>query len=84
MNILFFINSILLGIALAMDAFSVSVANGLNEPNMSKTKVLTIAFTFGEFQFAMPMLGWFFVDILLNKFSSFQKFIPWKVLNIRS
>lgn len=60
-----------------MDAFSVSVANGLNEPNMSKTKVLTIAFTFGEFQFAMPMLGWFFVDILLNKFSSFQKFIPW-------
>ena len=28
----FFFNSILLGIGLAMDAFSVSLANGLNEP----------------------------------------------------
>lgn len=31
-NILFFFNSVLLGVGLAMDAFSVSLANGLNEP----------------------------------------------------
>ena len=34
---LFFINSILLGVGLAMDAFTVSLANGLAEPDMTKT-----------------------------------------------
>ena len=35
----FFFNSILIGIGLAMDAFSVSLANGLNEPFMHKRKI---------------------------------------------
>lgn len=80
MNILFFVNSILLGIGLAMDAFSVSVANGLNEPNMSKSKTLGISFTFGIFQFAMPMIGWLCVHYLLSSFQAFQKYIPWIAL----
>lgn len=80
MDFLFFINSILLGIGLAMDAFSVSVANGLNEPNMSKTKSLGIAITFGVFQYAMPMIGWICVHFLLESFNSFQKYIPWIAL----
>lgn len=80
MDLLFFINSILLGIGLAMDAFSVSVANGLNEPNMSKVKIFIISNTFGVFQFAMPMIGWVCVHYLLESFSSFQKFIPWIAL----
>ena len=33
----FIINSILLGVGLAMDAFSVSMANGLNAPKMSRS-----------------------------------------------
>ena len=77
MNSLFFINSILLGVGLAMDAFSVSVANGLNEPNMSKTKSLGVSLTFGVFQFAMPMIGWVCVHFLLESFNSFQKYIHW-------
>ena len=32
-NFLFFMNSALLGVGLAMDAFSVSLANGMNEKN---------------------------------------------------
>lgn len=80
MNSLFFINSILLGVGLAMDAFSVSVANGLNEPNMSKTKSLAVSLTFGVFQFAMPMIGWVCVHFLLESFNSFQKYIPWIAL----
>lgn len=80
MDLLFFINSILLGIGLAMDAFSVSVANGLNEPNMPKTKSLGISLTFGIFQFAMPMIGWVCVHFLLESFNSFQKYIPWIAL----
>ena len=42
-NILFFFNSVLLGVGLAMDAFSVSLANGLNEPHMSRRRMLGIA-----------------------------------------
>ena len=39
-SLLFVLNSILLGVGLAMDAFSVSLANGLNEPFMRKKKML--------------------------------------------
>lgn len=80
MDLLFFLNSILLGVGLAMDAFSVSVANGLNEPNMSKSKSFVISLTFGVFQFAMPMIGWVCVHYLLESFNSFQKYIPWIAL----
>ena len=34
-SFLFFFNSALLGVGLAMDAFSVSMANGLHDPKMS-------------------------------------------------
>lgn len=37
-NVLFFVNSVLLGVGLTMDAFSVSLANGLNEPKMREEK----------------------------------------------
>lgn len=76
----FILNSVLFGIGLAMDAFSVSVANGLNEPNMKKSKMLGIAGVFSFFQFFMPMAGWFCVHTIANLFTSFQKFIPWIAL----
>lgn len=80
MDILFFLNSILLGIGLAMDAFSVSVANGLNETKMKQGKMLVISLCFGIFQFAMPMIGFLCVHYLLKEFESFQKYIPWIAL----
>ena len=49
-SLLFFTTNIFLGIGLAMDAFSVSMANGLNEPHMNKGRVCTIAGVFGGFQ----------------------------------
>ena len=54
----FFLMSIGLGSGLAMDAFSVSLANGLNEPKMKKPRMLTIAGVFAGFQFVMPLIGW--------------------------
>ena len=74
------LNSIVLGIGLAMDAFSVSLANGLNEPKMKKARVTLIASTFAGFQFIMPVIGWFCVHNLAEKFEAFQKFIPWIAL----
>ena len=76
----FFLNSILLGFALTMDAFSVSIADGLNEPRMKKKKMLFIAGTFAFFQFAMPLLGWACVYALLEKFKAFQYVVPWIAL----
>jgi len=74
------INSILLGIALAMDAFSVSIANGLEEPSMRKGRVCAIAGVYSFFQFAMPLIGWFFVHSVAEMFLTFQPVIPWIAL----
>lgn len=76
----FFLTSILLGVGLAMDAFSVSLANGLNEPNMKGGRMCGIAGVFSFFQFAMPMIGWVCVHTLVEMFSAFEKFIPWIAL----
>jgi len=76
----FFWNSILLGIGLAMDAFSVSLANGLSEPKMKARKVCGIAGTFALFQALMPMIGWFCVHNLMKLFKVFQGMIPWIAL----
>ena len=79
-NFVFFLNSGLLGVGLAMDAFSVSLANGLHDPRMSRRRSAIIAGTFAGFQAAMPMLGWVCVHTIVELFSSFEKFIPWIAL----
>lgn len=79
-SFVFFFNSILLGVGLAMDAFSVSIANGLNEPHMTKKKTLGIAGTFAFFQALMPMIGWVCVHTIVRYFKSFETFIPWIAL----
>lgn len=79
-DVAFFINSILLGVGLAMDAFSVSLANGLNEPKMKVGRMSLIAGVFAIFQAAMPMIGWTCVHTVVQYFSAFEKFIPWIAL----
>ena len=79
-DILFISNSILLGVGLAMDAFSVSLANGLNEPAMKRRKACLIAGTFAFFQALMPMIGWVCVHTIVELFSAFGAFVPWIAL----
>ena len=74
------VNSILLGIGLAMDAFSVSIADGLNEPKMKKGKFFSIAGVFAFFQAMMPLTGWICVHTVIKYFKIFEKFIPWIAL----
>lgn len=76
----FFFNSILLGVGLAMDAFSVSLANGLNEPRMKRRKMCGVAGVFALFQALMPMIGWICVHTIVQYFKSFEKLIPWIAL----
>ncbi|MBR5771583.1 MAG: manganese efflux pump [Clostridia bacterium] len=79
-GIVFFFNSILLGAGLAMDAFSVSLANGLNEPGMRRKKMLGIAGVFAVFQGVMPLIGWVCVHTVVQYFRSFEKWVPWIAL----
>ena len=76
----FVFNSVLLGVGLAMDAFSVSLANGLNEPHMKKGRMCGIAGVFAFFQALMPMLGWICIHTIVNTFQAFEKCIPWIAL----
>ncbi len=80
LSFVFFFNSILLGVGLAMDAFSVSLANGLADPCMRKRKMSLIAGTFAFFQALMPMIGWICVHTVVTHFKAFEKFIPWIAL----
>ena len=79
-SFVFFLNSVLLGVGLALDAFSVSLANGLHDPRMSRRRGTIIAGTFAGFQAAMPMLGWVCVHTIVELFSSFETFVPWIAL----
>ena len=81
---LFFFNSALIGIGLAMDAFSVSLANGLSNPCMSKRKTSLVAGVFAFFQALMPVLGWVFVHTAATYFTQFEKVIPWIALALLS
>ena len=69
-----------LGVGLAMDAFSVSLANGLAEPHMNTGRTVGIAGVYACFQFAMPMIGWYLVTRVAEKFEAFRPFIPWIAL----
>lgn len=73
-------NSILLGIGLAMDAFSVSLANGLNEAKMLPRRMILIAGVFAVFQLLMPLIGWICVHTIVQYFRTFEKLIPWIAL----
>ena len=77
-----FVESLLLGVGLAMDAFSVSLANGLNDPRMKKGRILTVSVTFAVFQALMPLLGWICVHTIVSKFKMFEKFIPFIALGL--
>ena len=77
---MFFFNSVLLGVGLAMDAFSVSMANGLNEPCMKKRKLFSIAGIFAFFQALMPIIGWVCVHTIVCYFKSLESLIPWIAL----
>ena len=84
MNFEFFLVSIMFGLGLAMDAFSVSLANGMNEKRMGVGRMCKIAGIFAFFQALMPLLGWVAVHTVLEYFNGFSKFIPYIALALLS
>lgn len=54
----FFIQTLLIGIGLSMDAFAVSICKGLGMSKLNKKQMFIIALYFGGFQALMPYIGW--------------------------
>ena len=80
----FLLENIILGIGLSMDAFSISLANGLAEPKMRFPKAAVIAAIFAIPQFIMPLIGWTCVHTVAEHFIFFKKLIPWFALILLS
>lgn len=64
MNFEIIIQIILLGVALSMDAFAVSVTDGLIYQDINKKKALFIALVFGVMQGLMPLIGYWLVELV--------------------
>lgn len=64
MSIEIIIQILLLAIALSMDAFAVSITDGLIYQDMNKKKALFIALTFGIMQGLMPLIGYWLVELV--------------------
>ena len=75
------LRTLLLGVSLAMDAFAVSVAAACTS-SISKSVMFRAALTFGIFQFAMPMAGWFFASFFVKYISAIDHWIAFVLLGI--
>ena len=64
MTVEIIIQILLLGIALSMDAFAVSITDGLIYQDINKKKALFIALTFGIMQGLMPLIGYWLVELV--------------------
>lgn len=62
-----FIEILLIGIGLSMDAFAASICKGLNMQKVNKADAVVIGLFFGSFQAVMPLIGW----ILGRQFESY-------------
>lgn len=72
----------LLSVGLAMDAFSVSVCQGLSMKKLSVRSGIVIAAFFGVFQGVMPLIGYFLGSRFAGYISSVSHWIAFILLGI--
>lgn len=70
----------LIAIGLAMDCFAVSIASGIYQKKNILRPMLTIAFFFGLFQGAMPLLGWLGASTFSHLIENFDHWIAFGLL----
>jgi putative Mn2+ efflux pump MntP len=72
-----------IALALAMDAFAVSVGISLNSEKVTKRQTLRLASHFGFFQFMMPLIGWYAgQNILMKYIEPFDHWVAFSLLAI--
>ena len=71
---------LLTGVALAMDAFAVSICKGIKMPKLRKLHIVIIALFFGGFQMLMPLVGWLLGSQFVQYISKFDHWIAFALL----
>lgn len=71
---------ILIGIGLAMDAFAVSICDGLVITDLSRKKAFLISGTFGLMQGIMPIIGFFIGTLFYQYIKDFDHWIAFALL----
>lgn len=79
---MFLIESCLIGISLAMDAFAISLCQGLVTKDRKLLLALKLGVTFGVFQFIMPIIGFYIGSIFNSKISIYGNIISFIILTI--
>lgn len=74
------ISLVLTALALAADAMSVSISNGIAVKKLQLPKVLLMAMLFGGFQALMPTLGWLLGTSVSKYISAFDHWIAFFLL----
>lgn len=75
-----FLSLIFISIGLAMDAFAVSLTEGLALKKIHIKHILKIALIFGLFQAVMPILGWMVGSIFYDKIADYDHWITFGLL----
>lgn len=74
------ISTLLIAVALAMDAFSVSLTKGFTQKDLTKNQIFYYALFFGFFQFMMPILGYYFGEAISTFIASIASFVGFILL----
>lgn len=75
-----YIEILLTGVALAMDAFAVSICKGIQMPKLKKSHLFIIAIFFGGFQMLMPIIGWLLGSQFVQYIEKFDHWIAFGLL----
>lgn len=74
------ISTILIAIALAMDAFSVSLTKGFTQKHLKTNQIFYYGLFFGFFQFMMPILGFYFGALISEFIASIASIVGFILL----
>lgn len=77
-----FVTIFLIAVSLAMDAFAVSISNGVSVKGFGKKEAATQGLYFGGFQFLMPVIGWFLGSSVKTYIESVDHWIAFVLLAI--
>lgn len=75
-----FLEVLLIGIGLAMDAFAVSICDGISITNLTKKKAIFISSTFGLMQGIMPIIGYFLGNLFYSYIKNFDHWVAFVLL----
>lgn len=71
-----------IALALAMDAFAVSVGLGVSQKGLSRNQVFRLATGFGFFQFLMPLLGWLAGQTIIESIKTVDHWVAFGLLAV--